>query len=189
MNGRILGSIFRLRQLAQEFGHFWSYGVNPETLAELFQTSASFAEFQEKLQKACAEQNIAPVGGRYLEDAYLKEGWLIAHFGGNNQLRVALNPDKIIFRAEYTNGHRHTSAVYDDITGDLTWESPPPTPRDAVRVLRVLAVLAEADHRMFVKTHLPPNLKDDEASLYMRVPSWAYLWISPAVLEDVLPAR
>ena len=184
----LLGSIFRLRQLAQQFGHFWSYAIDIENLAELWSNSTNFAEFQEKLRERCVALNISPVGGRYFEDAYLEEGWLTAFFGGANQLRVALNPDKTIFRAEYTNGSRYTCAVYDSVTGDLTWESPPQTARDAIRVLRAIAVLAELDHKMFIKTHLPSELDNAEAGLYMRVPSWAYLWISPAVLEDILPA-
>ena len=188
MNGRILGSIFRLRQLAQEFGHFWSYAVDPEDLAELWGKSTNFAEFQERLRELCAKLNNCPVGGRYLEDARIENGWLTAAFGADNQLQVSLTTAPILIRAEYANGKRHTCAVYNNVTGDLTWESPPQTARDAIRVLRVIAVLAGLDHKMFIKAHLPSELDNAEAGLYMRVPSWAYLWISPAILEDILPA-
>jgi len=189
MNARLLGSLFRLRRLAAEFNHFWAYAVSPETIAELLGNSASFAEFQEKLRKLCANLNIAPIGGRYLEDASFEEGWLTAHFGRDNQLRVSINPDLTLIRTEYVNGERHTSAVYDDTNETLNWESPPQTARDAIRVLRAIAVLAELDQKTFIKAYLPSELDNDEAKLYMRVPSWAHLWVSPAVLEDLLSTR
>jgi len=188
MDARLLGSLFRLRGLALKFGHFWSYAVAPEDLAEIYHHSANFAEFQEKLREMCISLNIAPVGGRYLEDARIEDGWLTAVFGSGDQLRVSLTTAPILIRAEYVNGNRYASALYDDVAGDLTWESPPQTARDAVRILKVIAVLAECNPKHFVNTHLPAELDNDEAALYMSVPSWAYLWISPAVLEDILPA-
>ncbi len=188
MDIRLLGSIFRLRRIAWEFGHYWSYGVEPEKLAELFGNSASFAEFQKKLRELCIETNTSPVGGRYLEDASFEEGWLTAFFGGDNQLRVSLNPDQKLIRAEYVNGSRRTSAVYNNSDGELFWETPlPTTPRDAVRVLKVIAVLAECNPKLFVNAHLPSELNNEEARLYTNLPSWSHLWVSPAVLEDVLP--
>jgi hypothetical protein len=189
MNVRLLGSVFRLRRLAQEFNHFWSYAVNIEDLAEIYHQSANFAEFKENLGKLCAELNIAPVGGCYLQDATYDNGWLAAFFGGSNQLKVMINPDKMLIRVEYTNGQRGCSAVYNDTNGKLTWESPPQTARDAVRVLRVIAVLAELDPYPFVRTHLPERFDDtDEADLYTKV-RWTYLWINPQDLKDILSAR
>jgi len=187
MNARLLGSLFRLRRLAAEFNHFWSYGVSPEDLAEMWSNSTGFVEFQEKLRERCAELDIGPVGGRYLEDAHLDE-WLTAYFGASNQLRVSLRPNGM-FRVEYTNGHRSACATYSDIGGELIWENPPQTARDAVRILRAIAVLAEADHRMFINAHLPAELAGEEAKLYANLPSWSHLWIHPSILENILPAR
>ena len=189
MDIRLLGSTFRLRQLAQQFGHFWAYAVSPETIAELFGNSASFAEFQEKLREHCAALNISPIGGRYLEDATYDNGWLTAFFGSHQQIRVSINPDQPFLRVEYTNGDRCTCAIYHDSDGGLVWESFPKTARDAVRVLRVLSVLAEVDHKLCIKTHLPQELEGEEAELYQRVPSWAHLWVNPSDLKDILSAR
>jgi hypothetical protein len=186
---RLLGSVFRLRQLAQQFGHFWAYAVSPETIAELFGNSASFAEFQDKLREHCTALNISPVGGRYLEDASFEGGWLTAHFGGSNQLRVALNPNQTLLRVEYTNGDRYTCAIYHDSGGELVWESFPKTARDAVRVLRTLAILAECDPKLFLTTYLPKELDNEEAQLYQRTLSWAHLWVNPSDLKDILSAR
>jgi len=190
MDIRLLGSIFRLRQLAQQFGHFWSYAIEAEDLAEIYHRSADFAEFQKNLSDVCGRVNIAPVGGRYLEDAVLENGWLTAVFGGNDQLRVAIHPEQKLIRAEYVNGSRYTIAVYNSSDGALVWETPASTARDAIRILKTIAILAENDSRAFINAHLPEHFQQtEEARLYSNVPSWSYLWISPAVLEDVLPAR
>jgi len=189
MSIRLLGSVFRIRRLAQEFGHFWSYAVDPETLAEIWHQSADFAEFKKNLGKLCAELNIAPVGGCYLQDATYNNGWLTATFGSHQQIRVSINPDQPLLRVEYTNGDRCTCAIYHDSDGELVWESFPKTARDAVRVLRTLAILAECDPKLFLTTHLPKELDNEEAQLYQRVPSWAHLWINPSDLKDILSAR
>jgi hypothetical protein len=163
--------------------------VSLEDLAELFANSKSFPEFQERLGKLCDERNISPIGGRYLEDASFEDGWLTAFFGGSNQLQVSLNPERLILRAKYTNGQRSVCASYDDTTGDLTWEIPPENARDAVRILQVIATLAELDSKTLIEAYLPQELNNEEAQLYMRVPSWPHLWINPTDLKNILPVR
>jgi hypothetical protein len=189
MNARLMGSVFRLRQLAAEFNHFWAYAIPTETLAEIWTKSSNFTEFKKNLGETCARMNISPIGGKYLEDAHFEKGWLTAYFGRNQQIKVSIDPDRMLFRVEYTNGQRWCSVVYNNTSGELTWESSPQTPRDAVRVLRVLSVLAECDHKLFITTHLPKELEGEEAELYQRTTFWAHLWINPEDLKDILSVR
>jgi hypothetical protein len=189
MNHRVLGSIFRMRRLAQKFGHFWSYDIAPETIAEIWHNSANFAEFQKTLAAMCTERNIAPIGGRYFEDARLEEGWLIASFGGNDQIKVSIAPDSGVLVVEYTNGTRRARAVYNAENGKLLWEIPPQAPRDAVRVLHCIAILDEIEPKAFTRAYLPEELSGREAELYLTTPTWAHLWINPDDLNDLLEPK
>jgi hypothetical protein len=71
----------------------------------------------------------------------------------------------------------------------LTWEIPPENARDAVRILQVIATLAELDSKTLIEAYLPQELNNEEAQLYMRVPSWPHLWINPTDLKNILPVR
>jgi len=188
MHARIFGSILRLRQLAQKFNHFWSYAIPLETIADLFWEAKDFADFQNKIKDACVQLDESPIGGRYFGDAIYDNGWLKYTFGRHGQLKVALNPD-MIFQAEYVGSEGVcTRATYDDAKGELKWEIFPQRSRDAVRVLRALSVLAEADTKMFTDTHLPEDLKTPEAYLYINAPSWGHLMVNPDDLKDILSA-
>jgi hypothetical protein len=189
MNQRLLGSIFRLRRLAQKFNHFWSYAVHLEDLTELFLTSSEFSEFQKKLAELCGDQNISPIGGRYLEDARFEDGWLSASFGGNDQLKVSINPHTLQIVVEYINGARAARAVYNAENGKLTWDVFPQCARDAVRILHCIAVLDEIEPRGFTRAYLPEELAGREAELYLNAPTWAHLWVNPDDLKDILEPK
>jgi len=187
MSIRLLGSIFRLRRLAEEFGHFWSYAVSPEDICEFFKNSRTFGGFQKRLARFCALHDECPLGGRYFEDARYEDGWLMYGFGRHNQILVAIQPQTETIRAEYVGAEGpRARATYDSVNDELSWDVFPQHPRDAIRVLRAIASLTEHDPRLFVNTHLPEELDTDEAELYKRARSWGYLLINPADLKDLL---